>query len=471
MSVRVRFAPSNTGTLHMGGARTALFNYLFARQRDGDFILRIEDTDEKRSREEYTEDILAAHEWLGYTPFEGPYFQSERKQIYRKKAEKLLEDGYAYKCFATEEELEEARKAGFERGDKTAHTRLWRDRDDHPEDRDYVLRIKTPLEGSVTIRDMVQGEVTVDAEELDDFVIMRSDGTPTYNFVVVVDDSLMEISHIIRGADHLNNAFRQIPVYRALGYEPPKFAHLPLIEGLSKRKGSRSVLEYRDDGFVSEAVNNYIARLGWSHGDQEIFSMDELVEYFNFEDVGRSSSEFDNEKLEWVNSQWLQRLEADTVAERWKPFIEEAGYSVGDWERLVEIADVMKQRADTLVELTRESSYFFAEDIDFNPEAVDEWLEPELAPIFEQLVDEIREAGEWTPDEVESIYRGLCDEHDMGLGSIAQPSRVALTGDTASPGLFDTVYLIGRQRAVNRYEAVIDALRSRSLDSLTDTRG
>jgi glutamyl-tRNA synthetase len=459
MSVRVRFAPSNTGYLHIGGARTALFNYLFARQEDGTFILRIEDTDLERSEQRYTEAILEAHEWLGLEPDEGPVFQSNRMDLYQKKAEKLLENGDAYKCYATEEELEQARQKGIEQGDKTAHTRLWRNRDDHPEDRDYVLRIKTPLEGSYTIQDLVQGEVTVDASELDDFVIMRSDGTPTYNFVVVVDDADMDISHVIRGEDHLNNAFRQLPVYEALDEEPPAFGHVPLVEGLSKRKGSRSVQDYRDDGLVSEAVNNYIARLGWSHGDQEIFTMDEMIEYFDFENVGRSSSEFDDQKFEWVNSQWLQQLDAEDVAQRWKPFIEDAGYTVPDETRLVEIADVMKSRGDTLVEMTDTSSYFFTDDVDYNQDSVDEWLTTDVAPLLETLADRIESADDWSKETVEKIFRGLCDEKDIGLGTIAQPTRVATTGDTASPGLFDTVYLLGQDTTSSRLRQKLAELK------------
>lgn len=442
----------------MGGARTALFNYLFARHNDGEFLLRIEDTDAERSREEYTEAILDAHDWLGMNPDEPPVFQSDRTAIYREAAEQLLESGHAYRDYSTEEEIEEARKKGFERGDKTAHTRLWRDRDDEPEDRSPVVRIKAPLEGSLTIRDHVQGEVTVEAEELDDFVLLRSDGSPTYNFCVVVDDAEMEISHVVRGKDHLNNTFRQLYVYEALGHEPPEFAHLPLIEGLSKRKGSRSVQDYRDAGFLSEAVNNYLARLGWSHGDQELFSMEELIEYFGLEQVSRSSSEFDDDKLTWVNEEWMKRLDDLELAQRWVPFLEEAGYEVEPDERTARIAGAMQARSETLVDMTEKAGYFFADDLEREPQAVEEWLEEddELEPMFRSLLETLEGLDEWSNEAIDDAIRGVCDEYDEGLGSIAQPTRVAVTGGTVSPGLFETLDLLGRELTLERMR---DALR------------
>ena len=462
MSVRVRFAPSNTGYLHMGGARTALFNYLFARHHDGDFLVRVEDTDRQRSKDKYTDAIMEAHAWLGMEPDEEPVFQSERTEIYRQRAEELLEAGDAYRDYSTEEEIEKAREEGFERGDKTAHTRLWRDRDDAPEDRDYVVRIKAPLEGSLTVEDHVQGEVTVEAEELDDFVILRSDGTPTYNFCVVIDDAEMDISHVIRGKDHLNNTFRQLYVYEALGLEPPEFAHLPLIEGLSKRKGSASVQDYRDEGFLSEAVINYLARLGWSHGDQEIFERQELIEYFDLDQVSPSSSEFDEDKLAWVNQQWMKRLDNETLAGRWVPFLEEAGYEVEVDDRLVGIVEAMHQRAETLVEMTENSSYFFVEDLERNADDVEEWLTPDLAEMVAALIDRLEGLEEWAHDPIEEAVRGVCDDFDTGLGSLAQPTRVALTGGTVSPSLFVTIELMGRETAVERLGEALEIIEDRA---------
>jgi glutamyl-tRNA synthetase len=447
----------------MGGARTALFNYLFARHNDGEYILRIEDTDQARSKDEYTDVILDAFDWLGIESDEGPYYQSNRMDIYREKAQELLDKGAAYKDYSTPEEIEAAREKGMANGDKTGHTRLWRDRDDEPEDTPYTVRIKAPLRGELTIDDMVQGEVTVNAEELDDFIILRSDGTPTYNFVVVVDDALMNISHVIRGDDHLNNTFRQLYVYDALDFAPPTFGHLPLISGLSKRKGSASVQHYRDKGFLAEAVNNYIARLGWSHGDQEIFSMDELIEYFGFDHVGKSASNFDEKKFRWVNGEWMKQLEVADLAERWLSFLHDAGFDhVEADERLEAITEEMRERAKTLVDLTDESSYFFSDSVERNDDDVEKWLQPELAEMFEDIVSQLDAIDAWTGDNIESVYRGACDEYDVGLGKVAQPTRVALTGGTSSPGVFTTVALVGRETSLQRLREAIDIMKSRA---------
>lgn len=462
MSVRVRFAPSPTGYLHIGNARTALFNYLYARHHDGDFLLRIEDTDRERSRDAYTEAIFDAHDWLGLQPDEDPVYQSNRMDLYEEKAEELLENGDAYRDYSTEEEIEQAREEGFERGDKTAHTRLWRDRDDQPDDRDYVVRIKAPLEGSLTIEDEVQGEVTVQASELDDFIILRSDGSPTYNFCVVVDDAAMEISHVVRGEDHLNNAFRQLYVYDALGYEPPTFAHLPMIEGLSKREGSKSVQDYRDDGYLPEALNNYLSRLGWSHGDQELFSMDELIEYFDLDQVGRTASEFDHDKLDWINSEWMKRLDDETLARRWAPYLRDAGYEVEVDDRLAAIAGTMHPRANTLSEMTEKAGYFFTDDLERNSEDVDEYLTPDREAIFASLIERFDALETWDHDAIEDAMRGVCDEFDVGLGAVAQPTRVAITGGTVSPSVFETVEVMGRDETLSRFREALEIIRERS---------
>ncbi|QDG54424.1 glutamate--tRNA ligase [Persicimonas caeni] len=463
MSVRVRFAPSNTGFLHMGNARTALFNYLYARHNDGTFILRIEDTDLERSEERYTDAILEAMEWMGMEADEGPFFQTKRMDYYKEKVDDLLEKGLAYKCFATKEELEERRQEALESGgDLSSYSRIWRDCDpsEHPEDQPYVVRFKSPLEGELTIDDLVQGEVTVSATELDDFIILRSDGSPTYNFTVVCDDVAMEITHVIRGDDHLNNAFRQLPVYEALGAEPPTFGHVPLVAGLSKRKGSTSVPEYRAQGYLREAVNNYLARLGWSHGDQELFSMDELIEFFDFDHVGKSASQFDVKKFQWVNSEWMKRLEPAELAERWKPFLEEAGLEVND--KVADVAAEMRERAKTLVEMTEKSSYFFTDDIERDEGAVDKWLKGKYADAFDDLVDELEGLDEWTSDNIDTVYRSMCDKHDMGLKHFAQPTRVCLTGNTSSPGVFTTVYLVGRERAIARLKDGLAVMKERA---------
>ncbi len=458
MSVRVRFAPSNTGRLHLGNVRTALFNYLFARNQGGTFILRIEDTDRARSRDEYTEAITDALEWLGMTPDEGPIFQTDRMDRYREAVDRLIDEGHAYRCYATPEELEAEREKAIAEGRKPKYSGKWRDRTDHPEDQPYTVRIKMPQEGQITIDDMVQGEVTVDVEELDDFIIMRSDGTPTYNFVVVVDDAAMEISHVIRGDDHLNNTFRQVPVYRALGHEPPRFAHLPLIDGLSKRGGSASIQDYREQGYLSEALVNYLSRLGWSHGDQELFSHDELVEYFGFDSVGRSPSNFDRDKLDWVNSEWMKKLPASELAECWIPFLERKGFDVEHDEQLVAIVNLMRDRAKTLVELTEESSYFFSADFDYDQKAVDKWMSADLKPAIEALIEGLEEIDDWNSDAIGTLYRAVGDEYDLGLAKLAQPTRISLTGSTSSPSVFSLVATFDRDEVIRRLHAGTELL-------------
>jgi glutamyl-tRNA synthetase len=461
----------------MGNARTALFNYLFARHNDGTFILRIEDTDIERSEDRYTDAILEAMEWMGMELDEGPFFQSKRTGSYKDKANELLESGMAYKCFATKDELEAKRQEVLDSGgDLSSYSRIWRDCEsgDHPDDQPYVVRFKSPVDGELTINDLVQGEVTVSATELDDFIILRSDASPTYNFTVVCDDVSMDITHVIRGDDHLNNAFRQIPVYEALGAEPPTFGHVPLVAGLSKRKGSTSVPEYRELGYLREAVNNYLARLGWSHGDQEIFSMDELIEFFDFDHVGKSASQFDLKKLQWVNSEWMKRLGNDDIARRWVPFLNEAGFDVDaapgseegpgskENKRVATIAGEMHERAKTLVEMTEKSAFFFSDGVERDDDAVEQWLKAEYAEAFDDLVDALSNLDEWTSQGVEEVYRAMCDKHDMGLKHFAQPTRVCLTGSTSSPGVFTTVHLAGRERAIERLKDGVAIMKERS---------
>lgn len=452
MSVRVRFAPSPTGYLHMGGARTALFNYLFARKEGGTFVLRIEDTDLERSKPEYTQVILDAMEWLGMAPDEGPYYQTQRFDLYKEKIDALLAAGHAYKCFSTPEELEADREKALAEGRKPMYSRKWRDRTDHPEGEPYVIRIKMPLEGTLTIDDMVQGTVTVDVKELDDFIIARSDGSPTYNFVVVVDDATMNISHVIRGNDHLNNTFRQIPVYQALGYDIPTFGHLPLIDGLSKRKGSASVQVYREQGFLKEAIVNYISRLGWSHGDQEIFTMGELESFFGFDHVGRSSSTFDQDKFLWVNSEWMKRLEPKELAERWLPYLQEAGYSVELDDRVIAITALMRDRVNTMVALTEESHYFFTEDVTYDEKASKKWLKAGGLEGFTALVERLSALEDWSATAIEAVYKEVMAEFELGMAKVAQPTRIALTGATNSPSVYDLVATFDRDVAIARLQ-------------------
>lgn len=450
MSVRVRFAPSNTGFLHMGNTRTALFNYLYARHEEGTFILRIEDTDRERSKDEYADAIIDALTWLGMEPDEGPIYQTSRFDSYREKIDNLLKEEKAYKCFCTPEELEQMREEAQKAGQKPKYSGKWRDRKDHPEDKPFVVRIKMPLAGTITVKDLVQGEVTVNVEELDDFIIMRSDGTPTYNFVVVVDDVDMKITHVIRGSDHLNNTFRQTPVYEALGHPTPTFAHLPLIDGLSKRKGSASVQDYRAQGFLPEAVMNYLSRLGWSHGDQEIFTPEELIAHFGFESVGKSPSSFDEDKFRWVNSEWMKALEVSDLMNRWKPFLEEKSYKIPSDESLLGITALMRDRADTLVALTEVSSYFFTDQFDYDEKSVKKWVKEASKAGFQEFISRSEALSEWNVEVIGGLFEEIRETFELGFPKLAQPIRISLTGSTNSPSVFELLAAFPKEEALRR---------------------
>jgi len=371
LTVKTRFAPSPTGNLHIGGARTALFNYLFAKHRKGIFVLRIEDTDIERSKDVFVEDILHGLTWLGIEWDEGPYFQKERMDIYRDYAYRLLESGHAYRCYCSPEEVEEKRKIALKEGKKPSYDRTCRERIDRPlKTTPHAIRFKTPLSGEGAFDDMVRGRIAFDCAELDDLVILRSDNTPTYNFTVVVDDALMGITDIIRGDDHINNTPRQILIYRALGFEVPKFAHVPLIHGkdrtrLSKRHGATSLLEYRKEGFLPEALMNYLARLGWAFGDQEVFSKDELIEKFDLSHVGKSPSIFDMDKLLWLNSHYIKTLPEGLIVERLRPFLEDEGIDIDkDGEKKMPlVVKPLRERARTMAEMAKMAIFFFKEDL------------------------------------------------------------------------------------------------------------
>ena len=472
MTVRVRFAPSNTGFLHMGNTRTGLFNFLFARNHEGAFILRIEDTDLERSEQRYADAIIDTLDWLGMSPDEGPVYQTQRTTLYKEAAQQLLGSGNAYRCYCSPEEIERDRAAAWEEG--RVWRSPWRDRgeEDWPEDADtpYVVRVRAPEgDGEFVIEDLVQGEVRYAHEELDDFVILRADGSPTYNFVVVVDDVDMKITHVIRGKDHLTNTFRQLVVYGALDAQAPQFGHLPLISGLSKRKGSAGVFDYRDRGFLREAIINYLARLGWSHGDQELFSLDELCQHFSFDHVGKSNSEFDEQKFLWVNEQWMKRVDLDDLTERWRPFLKEAGLEPGaDTERLRAICELMRPRAQTLVEMAEGARYFFEDPDGFDDKAAKKWLKASLADTFDDLIGRLDALDTWDTEHLESLYRAFCEEKDLGLGKLAQPTRVSITGNTASPGLFETLELIGKAPSLTRMRRGLEHMQQRAAAASDD---
>jgi glutamyl-tRNA synthetase len=462
MTVRTRFAPSPTGSLHVGGARTAIFNWLFARHAGGQFILRIEDTDRTRSTEESIQEITDAMEWLGLDWDEGPFRQSDRLDIYQKIANELLESGHAYKCYVTSEELEEKRKEAQSKGDVLRYKREWAKLNEAP-DKPYVIRLQTPDEGTIEVQDSLRGTVTFDAVEVDDFVILKRDGFPTYNFAVVVDDATMNITHVIRGDDHLINTPRQVLIYNALSYDIPKMAHVSMILGadnkrLSKRHGATSVVAYKDKGYLPEAIINFLSRLGWSHGDQEIFTKSELIEKFTLDNVGKSAAVFNEEKLEWLNSWYIKNEPPEKIAGLVLPLLKEKGLDVELDEKLVKIVIELSQRAKTLNDIADTIGYFYAEEIGYDEKAANKFLTPEILPVLQDITDRLSQLSDFNMDEMHKIFDQVMEERELKLGKIAQPVRVALTGGTVSPGIFEVMDILGKDEVLRRLNAAISVI-------------
>jgi glutamyl-tRNA synthetase len=466
--VRVRFAPSPTGHLHVGGARTALFTWLFARRHRGVFILRIEDTDRSRSTEESIAQILEALRWLGLDWDEGPpapgYRQTERMEIYKAHAERLLAEGKAYRCVCPPEELAAARKAAQARGETFRYSGKCRDAN-VPANIPHAQRLRIPLSGQTVVHDLIHGTVTFEVSHLDDWIIVRTDGTPTYNFCVVVDDVTMKITHVIRGNDHLSNTPKQILCYQALGYPVPAFAHIPMILGadrsrLSKRHGATSVLAFEEEGFLPEAMVNYLARLGWSHGDQEIFSRGELVQHFDLAHVGSAGAVFDRAKLEWLANQWMKQMPPERLANDLAPFLEKAGLPVpADRAWLGRVAESLKERAKTFVEMVEMGAFYFAEPAGYEREAATKFFTADAVPRFKLLIKRLETQEPFESAALETLYRGLAAELGLMLVDLAQLTRIALTGRTASPPIFQVAALLGRERTLARLktcQAVIE---------------
>ncbi len=455
--VVTRFAPSPTGFLHIGGARTALFNWLFARHHGGEALLRIEDTDRKRSTQDAIDKIIEGLDWLGLDYDDAPLFQSDRAERHAEVAQQLLDAGHAYKCFATPEELEAMR--ADQRANKLPmrYDGRWRDRDpsEAPEGAPYTIRLKTPQDGETVIEDAVQGRVTVRNEEIDDYILLRADGTPTYMLAVVVDDHDMGVTHIIRGDDHLNNAFRQLPIIKAMEWPEPIYAHIPLIHGtdgakLSKRHGAVGVEAYRDEeGVLPEALFNYVLRLGWGHGDREEITREEAIELFDLKGVGKSASRFDIKKLQNLNGHYIREADdarlAALVAERIGPDADE--------RLLAEAMPVLKPRARSLNELAEGAAFLFAT----RPLAMTEKAEALLDDQARRNLGEVSAAlgaeNDWTIEALEATTKALAERLELGLGKLAQPMRAALTGTTTSPGIFDVLVLLGREEALARIDA------------------
>jgi len=462
--VKVRFAPSPTGYLHIGGVRTALFNWLWARHEKGVFILRIEDTDQERSTEEAIQVILDGMRWVGLDWDEGPYRQTERMGLYRERAVQLLEGGQAYWCVCKADELEARRKEAQAKGLPQKYDGRCRALGITQPTGEAALRFKAPQAGQTVVDDLIKGRVVFDNTVLDDLIILRSNGYPTYNFSVVVDDALMGITHVIRGDDHLNNTPRQIPIFQALGYPVPRFGHLSMIMGadktkLSKRHGATSVLAYKDMGYLPEALLNYLVRLGWSHGDQEIFSQREMIDKFSFDHVQKSSAVFNPEKLLWMNAQYIKQSEPARLAVLLLPFLKQAGVGEQaekvslDW--LAGLVRLFQERARTLVEMAESALPYFGEGVEIEPAAAAKFLTPAMAPVLEKLAGRFQALPEFSIPSMEAAFKQLLEEEGLKMGQLAQPVRVAVTGRTASPGLFEVMELLGRDRTLTRLQKAV----------------
>jgi glutamyl-tRNA synthetase len=455
MTVRTRFAPSPTGFLHIGGLRTALFCWLYARRHGGTFVLRIEDTDLERSTPEAIRQILDGMEWAMLNHDEGPFYQTKRFDRYKEVIEEMLATGTAYRCYCSKEELEQMRAQQVARGEKPRYDGRWRERIDSVPGVSPVIRFKNPLTGEVIVDDVVHGRVVFQNSELDDLIIARSDGSPTYNFCVVVDDMDMQITHVIRGDDHLNNTPRQMNMLLALGARPPVYAHLPMILGsdgakLSKRHGAVSVLQYRDEGFLPEAVLNYLSRLGWSHGDQEIFSIEEMVRLFDIADVNKSASAFDFDKLSWVNQQHMMRVAAPRIVPvlRWQ--LEQAGVSAPDDAQLEQIVVSLRERAKTVREMALGSVFFFKAPDSYDEKALRKHVNAEVLSMLAQFVGDLKKLDDWSAPAIHELLSAFAAAKGIGLGKIAQPIRIAVCGGTVSPPIDATLAILGKSESLSR---------------------
>jgi glutamyl-tRNA synthetase len=458
MSIRTRFAPSPTGYLHIGGARTALFCWAYARRHGGKFVLRIEDTDLERSTAESTQAILDSMAWLGLDWDEGPFYQMKRLDRYRAVADRLIAAGHAYACYASKDELDALREEQRKRGEKPRYDGRWRPENAKgrtpPAGVNPVIRFRNPDEGEVVWRDLVKGEIRFANAELDDLVLLRADGVPTYNFGVVVDDLDMPITHVIRGDDHVNNTPRQINVYRALGAALPEFAHVPMILGsdgerLSKRHGAVSVLQYRDDGYLPEALVNFLARLGWSHGDAEMFSRAELVEWFDLEHVSRSPAQFNGEKLAWLNQQYIKAAAPERLAELVAPRIAADGGNLAGGPPPVAVVKLLQERAQTLNELAERAMMFYG-DIAPRPELLAEQVTDVVKPALHALAERFATVEPWDEPGIQSAFEGALKAHGLKMPKLAMPLRAVVFGTTQTPSLYQTLALAGKERVLER---------------------
>jgi glutamyl-tRNA synthetase len=452
-----RFPPSPTGYLHIGGARTAFYSWLHARQNNGRFVLRIEDTDLERSTEESVQAILDGMQWLGLDYDEGPYYQTQRFDRYKEVIAELLENGHAYHCECSKERLDAMREEQKAKGLKPKYDGRCRELG-LADASNTVVRFKNPLLGDVVIEDMVKGNIVIANQELDDLVIARPDGVPTYNLTVVVDDMDMGITHVIRGDDHINNTPRQINILRALGADLPRYGHVPMILGedgarLSKRHGAVSVMQYRDEGYLPEALLNYLVRLGWSHGDQELFTQQELLDLFRVEDVSRAPSAFNPEKLLWVNQEKIKQLSASELLERSVWYFDQVGISVAETDESIAVIELIKERCKTLLDVVAQSRWFFCPVAEYDPAAMKKWIKPGTGEILATLIGKLDEVSDWSAENIQQCVQATVDAHEVGFAKVAQPVRIAVTGGTNSPSIDATLAILGADETLARLRA------------------
>jgi glutamyl-tRNA synthetase len=467
MAVVTRFAPSPTGMLHVGGVRTALYSWLYARRMGGKFILRVEDTDRERSTDEAVRVILEGMAWLGLEADEGPYYQTRRFDRYREVIRGMLDDGTAYHCYCTKQELDAMREEQSARKEKPRYSGVCRDRQEPRPGVDPVVRFRNPLEGAVVVNDLVHGPVTFQNKELDDLIIARSDGTPTYNFCVVVDDMDMGVTHVIRGDDHLNNTPRQMNMLLALDAKVPEYAHVPMILGpdgakLSKRHGAVSVLQYQEEGYLPDALLNYLVRLGWSHGDQEVFSREEMIAAFDIHNVNKAASAFNPEKLLWLNQQHMMRAEPASLVPHLRFQLRRLGVDSDDQKLLEGVIVAQRERAKTLKEMAQNSRFFFIDRVEIDSKAAAKHLAGEGVEVLAKVREQLAGLREWTAVDIHTALNDLATGLQTGLGKVAQPVRVAVTGTAVSPPIDATLALLGRERTLARLDGALSHARAGS---------
>jgi glutamyl-tRNA synthetase len=455
--LRVRFAPSPTGYLHVGGARTALFNFLLARKQGGTFILRIEDTDVERSTKESVDAILEGMKWLGLEWDEGPFYQSDCFPLYKEYVQKLVDAGKAYKCYCSAEELDAKRNLAMQEGRKPKYDGTCRELAAQPDGRPYVIRFRAPQGGATSFDDLIKGTITFPNDELDDLIIQRTDGTPTYNFCVVIDDATMRITTVIRGDDHVNNTPRQVQLYEALGFPVPQFAHVPMILGadkarLSKRHGATSVIAYRDMGYLPEALINYLVRLGWSNGDDEIFSLDEMIQKFDIGNVGRSASVFNTEKLNWLNAHYIKNGDPERLADLLLPHLSAREVTTLGGPDLMAVVKTLQERAQTLVEMAERAVFYYNAPAGYDEAALAKFDKEQLLAVFTAVAEKLVSAAGYDVAAIDALFKEVCSENGWKMGQVGQPVRIALSGGTQAPGIGEIVVTLGVEETTRRIQ-------------------